>query len=249
MENTDNSQLSKKERRALKRQAKLERQANQHKSQTTRRALVWTSALGVVALVIIGLVKFGGGQPSTNTPSAPGGTPAPVTESDWTSGNKNATTTLIEYSDFECPACAAAEPTVRALREEFGERALFVYRQFPLMGHPVSRPAAAAAEAAGKQGKFWEMHDYLFSGQKAWSGNTRGAEETFKRYATELKLDINKFTEDMNSSEVKNKVQASVNEGMRAGVNSTPSFYLNGKKLDLQKFSDLTDAVRAAVQK
>ena len=91
-----------------------------------------------------------------------------VSDSDWVKGNRSAPVVLVEYSDFQCPACAASAPLVKQLTEEFGNKIAFVYRHFPLPQHKNAYPAAQAAEAAGKQGKFWEMADLIFANQTKW---------------------------------------------------------------------------------
>lgn len=150
---------------------------------------------------------------------------------DWKRGNDSAKAILIEYSDFQCPACGSYYSLVKALHEEFGDSLLVVYRHFPLSQiHANAEPACRAAEAAGKQGKFWEMHDLLFERQKEWS-NDRNAAGTFAAYATALGLDTGRFINDFNSREVKEGVAADYESGFRAGIAGTPTFFLNGKKI------------------
>jgi len=246
MESLENQNLTKKQRRELKRQAKLARRASAARGTTARTLGIWVGVLAGIALVIFGLIKLGGS--GTTNVSSTGGAPAPVTANDWVAGNATASTTLIEYSDFECPACAVAEPVAQSLRREFGSRVRFVYRYFPLAQHPVSGPSAQAAEAAGKQGKFWEMHDMLFAGQREWAGNPNGATETFTRYATSLNLAVARFKTDLESADIKQKIADQSAEGTRAGVDSTPTFFLNGKKLQLTGgFNYLRDEILTAL--
>lgn len=144
---------------------------------------------------------------------------------------------LIEYSDFQCPACSSYAELIESLEadEEFvlkvKANVAFVYRHFPLdNSHPNARVAAYAAEAAGKQDMFFEMHDLLFANQSEWSESTK-PEEMFKEYATELELDIDQFEIDSKSSEVKDRVQRDYLSGLEIDLPGTPSFYLDGYKL------------------
>ncbi|HQZ14893.1 MAG TPA: thioredoxin domain-containing protein [Acidimicrobiia bacterium] len=157
-----------------------------------------------------------------------------VNESDWQMGPASASATLVEYSDFQCPACKAYAPIVKTFVEKNKEKVKFVYRNFPLQQHQFSKQAAYFAEAAGMQGKFFEMHDKLFDGQEDWEKET-DPEKTFLSYAKELKLDIAKLQKDVDSKEVKDNVEADLASGNAAGVDSTPSFYMNGKKVESPK--------------
>jgi len=145
--------------------------------------------------------------------------------------------TLVEYSDFQCPACSSYFGLIESLNtdEDFVSNVktniALVYRHFPLdNAHPNARIAAYAAEAAGKQNKFFEMHDLLFTNQSEWSESNK-PEETFKKYASELGLNIDQFMTDINSTEVKDKVQRDYRSGLEVDVPGTPSFFLDGRKL------------------
>ena len=113
---------------------------------------------------------------------------------------------------------------------ELGEKVRFIYRHFPLRQHLNSKVAAYAAEAAGKQGQFWQMHDLLFDGQEKWA-EEKNPRDIFVEYARSLNLDIEKFKNDLNSKEIRQKVEADLQSGLKAGVNATPTFFLNGVKL------------------
>jgi len=149
----------------------------------------------------------------------------------WSPEKKNI---LIKYSDFQCPACAQYHSVVIKELEkdkEVTDKITFVYRHFPLdTAHPNAREAAYAAEAAGKQGKFYEMHDMLFDNQNTWSPMAN-PQETFISYAKELKLDEEQFKKDMTSQEVKDIVQNDFISGTEANVQGTPTFFFNGKRL------------------
>ena len=155
-------------------------------------------------------------------------------------GNKDARVVIVEFSDFQCPACKAAHPIVKRITSEYGKKILFVYRHFPLIAaHQYALKAAEAAEAAGEQGKFWEYHDLLFANQE----NLKT--EDLKKYAEELGLDLNKFNEALESGKFKDKVTGDMDDGENLGVSSTPTFFINGKKyvgvLDPEKFRGIID--------
>lgn len=174
---------------------------------------------------------------------------APLTEitvSDQIKGSQNSKIELIEYSDFQCPACAGYYPYVKEMMVEYGDKIKFAYRHFPLQQHLNAPLAARAAEAAGKQGKFWEMHDLLFENQNSWANNSK-PNDIFVGFASQLNLDVEKFQKDADSEEIKNKVGNDLKNGLKAGVNSTPTFFLNGKTLNPnamspQKLKELIDA-------
>lgn len=159
-----------------------------------------------------------------------------------TKGLENATAYLVEFSDFQCPACKAFQPTVDAILKKYPDTLLFAYRHFPLQQHQYGEPMAKLAEAAGLQGKFWEMHDWLFANQETFT--TDKIADSVKT----LGLDEVKIRADMNASSVRDKIMLDTSDGKRFGVNATPTFFLNGKKLTLSSFSDLDAAVADAVQ-
>ena len=189
-----------------------------------KKLLIW-------AAVIIGLVGATWGM--AKLASSPSGQPATlanaVSDSDWIKGNKDAEVVLVEYSDLQCPACAAYAPLVNTITEEFGDKIAFVYRHFPLPQHKQADLAARAAEAAGKQGKFWEIIDLIFVNQTSWAEKSN-ARETFVSYAQLLNLDINRFEKDLDSAELKKEVENDYLSGV-AVVNYTPTFFLNGEKI------------------
>ena len=150
---------------------------------------------------------------------------------------------IYEYSDFECPACKLFQPIVKNLKEKYKEDIAIVYRHFPLIEiHPRAFSASQAAEAAGKQGKFWEMHDLLFLRQEEWK-NSKDHKELFLKYAQEINLDLKKFEEDYESQEVKNKILMERNEALSLGLNGTPSFFVNNRLVNLKYFDDLEKEV------
>jgi protein-disulfide isomerase len=201
-----------------------------------------------VTLILILLIAVGGGSSGTDYNSGKA-TEQPISE-DWVRGNPAAKVVLIEYSDFQCPACKAYEPLLRQAESLFESNVAFVYRHFPLTQlHANADLAARASEAAGKQGKFWEMHDALFDHHDSWE-NMLNAESTFLGYAQQIGLNLDQFKSDLTSSEVKQAAADDYARGVRAGVQGTPSFILNGKLLtqnpqNLAEFKLLLDTALA----
>lgn len=159
--------------------------------------------------------------------------------------------TLTEYGDFQCPACGAYFPIVKSVRQHFGDQIKFQFRNFPLTQlHQNAMAAHRAAEAAGNQGKFFEMHDLLYQRQQAWS-STPNPGSIFEGYAQELGLDMTQFRLDVASQKTFDIINADIREGEKIGANSTPTFVLDGKKVDqnprsLDEFIKLIDdAIKA----
>lgn len=151
-------------------------------------------------------------------------------------GNPEGKVTLVEYSDFQCPACAGFYSVAKEVVETYKDDVRFEYKHFPLVNiHRNAVAAAVAAEAAGQQGKFFEFHDMLFDNQESWS-NLANPSVVFIQYAEELGLDIETFKRHLSSSVLKDKVMADFSEGRELGVAATPSFYLNGEFLDPKEF-------------
>ncbi len=244
-QNTEN--LSKKERRELKRQMKNKEAGQGKREKLIKRISLWAGVAILIASGIFAAVKFGGNAVNSNTQTA--SLTNPVSGVDWIKGNTSSKVVLIEYSDFQCPACGAYYPLVKQLGEDYKEKIQIVYRHFPLPQHSGAKPAAFAAEAAGKQGKFWEMHNMIFDNQKNWS-EKRNTEEIFASYAEKLQLDMNKYKNDISSKEIKDKVEQDYLGGIGSKVNSTPTFFLNGKTMQNPKNYDefknlIEEAIRA----
>ena len=150
-----------------------------------------------------------------------------VSNADHAQGNMDADLVIVEYGDYQCPYCGAAYPILKTLMSQFGDQIKFVFRNFPLSEmHQYARAAALAAEAAGLQGKFWEMHDAIYENQRALN------EMLLMKLAEKLQLNIPQFEEDIKSPKLAEKVDADFESGVMSGVNGTPSFYVNGKKFD-----------------
>ncbi len=144
--------------------------------------------------------------------------------------NPDAPVQIVKFSDYQCPACKFFVPIEQKIKEDYSDQVSIVTKHFPLSMHPYAHVASRSAEAARKQGKYKEMHDKIFEGQEVWSkGN---AERLFIGYAEEIGLDTEVFTADMNSAEMNQIVMEQRKEGVRMGVNATPTFYINGIKVE-----------------
>lgn len=163
-------------------------------------------------------------------------------------GSDSAKVKLVEFSDLQCPACKAAEPFVKQLVEKNKDNSFqFIYRHFPLTQHIHSKKAANFAEYAATQGKFWEVHDKLFATQEEWS-SLSDPSDYFADLGSQFGLDKNKIKEAISKSIYDQKINDDLAEGNRVGVDATPTFYLNGKKLRLQSFTGIDIEVAKALQ-
>jgi protein-disulfide isomerase len=195
--------------------------------------------LGIIGatILIIGIAVFAFSRPQK-----------PITKEELvpptaqTRGNPDASVYLVEFSDFKCPSCGDAKPIVDALVSKYQDRLLFVYRYFPLDQHPFAEMAAEAAAAAGAQGKFWEMYDLLFQNQDVLS------QEKMYELAQGLGLDMDRFDQELQDGTYRDTVLADKNEGIRLGINETPTFFLNGYKLQLTSLSDIQTEVEKLMQ-
>lgn len=164
-------------------------------------------------------------------------------------GNLNATTTLIEYLDFQCPACAAYNPLLNQIYEKYKDQIKFVVRHFPLTTiHRNAMISAIAAEAANKQGKFWEFADLLLTNQKEWE-NSRDPEKIFIRYAENLNLDIEQFKNDLkNNKDIKEKINNDIQGGNNIGINATPTFFLNNRQIQPRSYDEFVNIIENAIK-
>lgn len=185
--------------------------------------------IGVFTLVIIavGTFFFSKGQ-STQTASSSASFDEMLKNPIHTKGEATAEAKIVEFGDYQCPACGQAYPIVKKFLEEKGSKVYFVFKNFPLtQAHPNALPAARLAEAAGKQGKYFEMHDILYEKQSEWSGIADPTQK-FEEYAKGLGLNIDQLKKDMD--EAIGVINSDAALGKKAGVSSTPTFYINGKQ-------------------
>jgi len=151
----------------------------------------------------------------------------PVAGRDHIQGPIEASIALVEYGDYECPFCGEVYPVVKAIQQRLGDNLCFAFRNFPLVNmHPHAEDAAQAAEAAGAQGSFWEMHDVLFENQDALDI------EDLARYAAALSLDARRLVSEVRAGAHVARIREDFKSGVRGGVNGTPSFFINGERYD-----------------
>jgi protein-disulfide isomerase len=188
--------------------------------------------IGVVTLLLVGVAVFslGGskGLGGDEASKAPKDIKTLIRSDSHIKGPKNAKVTVVEFGDFQCPACGSAYPVVTQILGNYKDKVQFIFRNYPLPVHKNAKVAAEASEAAGAQGKFFEMYTKLYDNQKAWSESNNALDEYFVKYATDIKLDVNKFTSDVKASKYANKIQKDIDDGNAVGVSATPTFYING---------------------
>ncbi|MFI9816527.1 DsbA family protein [Saccharothrix variisporea] len=217
--------------------------------------LILTAVVVVVAAAVIGGVLL------ANRSSGTGGTaqderlvpPGAHTLSSVEGGK----VTLVEFLDYQCPACAAYYANItKKLEQDYQGRITIVTRNYPLQMHPLAQPAAKAAEAAARQGKYKEMYHALYDGYQSWavdgrdtSDDTAAATAKFEEYAKGIGLDLEKFRADVSSAEVKGVIDRDTADGQALGVDSTPTFFLNGKRFEPTggTYPDVDRELRAAI--
>jgi protein-disulfide isomerase len=178
-------------------------------------------------------------QPATN-PGVPGGEPP------HTVGPANAPAQLEEFGDFQCPPCGAFHPILEQMEREFGDKLRVTFRNYPLPNHQHAMTAAASAEAAGLQGKFWQMHKLIYEHQKDWK-DLFDARPTFQTYAEQIGLDIERFKRDVIGSVVQQRIAQDVKRGQSLGVNGTPTVFLNGREVPFESLP--ANTLRVLIQR
>ena len=163
--------------------------------------------------------------------------------------NSDAKVNIVEFGDFQCPACAAAFPIIEQLLDLYKDnpQVNFVARNFPLPQHQYALLTAESAEAAGAQGKYWEMYRLLYSNQNEWV-NSADPMSILVGYATQLKLDVNKFKAEVSANKYNSVIEQDKQDGLALGVNSTPTFFINGTRVNgVQNFADFKARVDSAL--
>lgn len=204
-----------------------------------------------ILLIFVGIVVVNNRSKSDPSSGSGNGTASATNHA---KGSNAKNVTLVEYGDFQCPVCSMYEPTVQEVYKKYQNDIKFQFRHFPLQQiHANAFAASRAAEAAGLQNKFWEMHDQLYLNQNAWS-SVSDPVSTFTQYAKNLGINTDQFKTDFNSKKVNDAVNADIAAGNKLKVSGTPTFYLNGKSLELkdlvgsdnapslEKFSEAIDA-------
>ncbi|MBJ18595.1 MAG: thioredoxin domain-containing protein [bacterium] len=159
-------------------------------------------------------------------------------------GGDDAIVTIVEWSDFQCPFCNRVTPTLAQIEKEYGDKVRFAFKHMPLSIHAQAPRAHAAAEASHRQGKFWEMHDRIFANQRDLSV------ATLDRYAREIGLDMEQYAQDVEATEVKQRIDQDMQQATKLGVTGTPSFFINGRFLSgAQPFPNFKRVIDAAIEK
>lgn len=227
-----------------------------------KRLLPFIIILGVLG-VTLGSVLYMTRSDSASTPAAnpanssssspapraqalgPVKTGVPGAEPAHTLGPANAPVRIEEFGDFECPPCALFHPILKQMHEEFGDKLHITFREFPLANHQHAIPAASAAEAAGMQGKFWEMHALIFEHQQQWKVSN-DARPIFESYARQIGLDIERYKRDVESDRVEQRIYLDGKRAHSLGVNSTPTVFLNNREVPFQSLP--ADSLRVLIQ-
>ena len=188
----------------------------------------------VIAVVILGMVGlFFATKPKEAPSSTFKGNAAQIQKDDHIRNGDGKKVTLVEYGDFQCPSCGAFYPIIKQLESSYNDQVSFIFRHFPLISiHPNAFAAARAAEAASNQGKFFEMHDKLYETQSSWGELTTNQQSLFESYAEELGLNMSQFKKDYVSQVVSDRINRDVSSAKQFDVSGTPTFILNGVKID-----------------
>ncbi len=199
------------------------------------------AVIAIIVVVFGGIVIFK--QDKAAAPSSS------VKATSHITGQGKSGVTLVEYGDFQCPFCGQYYPLVQAVKEKYDEQIHFQFRNLPLFQrHKNAIAAARAAEAADKQGKYWEMYDLLFQNQNTWS-ESNSATVQFEQYATQLGLNLATFKKDANSSEVNDIINADVDAFKKTKQPiSTPTFFLDGKKIEATSVDEFSKLIDAAIK-
>lgn len=210
---------------------------------STRAAVLATAGIVVAIAATVTVIALQNPAPASDPATMP--TSDLVDDSTHLLAEADTGVVLVEFADFQCPGCAAFHPYVEQLQTEFAGQVTFAFRHFPLPQHAHAVDAAIAAEAAGRQGLFIEMHDALFTSQAQWA-ELADASSFFRQLAGEVGLDLEQYDDDITDAALLRKVEADADAGVEAGVRSTPSFFLDGVPLQLESYDDLRDALVAA---
>ena len=209
-----------------------------------KRILTWGGFIIIIGLIVWGMIAASKKHPTTSEVAIP--LPSPVTSADWARGNPNAPVTMVEYGDFQCPACQSYYPVVEQVFAAASSTLRMIFREFPLPQHADAIPAAKAAEAAGDQGKFWDMYNLLYSNGSDWD-NLPDPTSVFVGYAQSLGLNLTQFNTDMNSTTTAQKISDSVTTGTAAGIDATPTFFINGYRIENpESYDEFIQAIQSA---
>lgn len=218
-----------------------------------KQKLILPASILIAAVLVSGALLFSK-KDSGGVPNTPPEVVEVSADNDPMLGDKDAKVMIIEFSDFQCPFCRKFwREALASIRKEYVDtgKAKLVYRDFPLSGHPAAHISAQASECAHEQGKYWEMHDKMFSEQdKQGEGTVTYGENELKKWAKEIGLNTNQFNQCLSSGKYKAEVDKDFQDGNAAGVTGTPTVYVNGKKIvGAQEFSVFKQAIEAELTK
>ena len=224
--------MTKRELKALRRLEKLDTTRVENKQNKVKWILIAGGSL--LFLAFFGFLVILAKQNNTKSEAVS------LSDAGWSKGAVGSKITLVEFADFQCPACRAYHPIVREVMSAYDGELKLIFKHFPLTSiHPNAFAAAKAAEAAGAQGKFFEYHDILYGKQDEWAGLPQLAVwDKFISYAVQLSLSEEKFKTDFENIEFENKIREQQDEGIASGVSSTPTFFLNGKIIKNPRSTD-----------
>lgn len=215
-------------------------QAAKRKEQTTQ--LMYKVGIYVVAPLFVLLLLF------TLFSQGPTYAPTEIADNDHIRGNASTPVTITVYADFQCPACAAEFQLMSRAWPSISDKAHMIFRHFPItQTHPNAWTASLYAEAAARQDRFWEMHDFLFVNQNLWAPMTN-AEEEFQNYALQLDMDVDQLQQDTRLDSVVEKVRSDQRSGNRSGVLGTPTIFINGSQVTANTVTRLVELVDSAYE-
>lgn len=211
------------------------------------KSLKLSMAMIVAVLVaLVAAVTFSRAGDEATPSDSGNGTSEPLVREDSPRLTSGKEATFVEYLDFECEACGAAHPVMTDLREKYGDDVTFVVRYLPLHGNSMN--AALAAEAAREQGEFEAMHDQLFETQGEWSHSESSKAKTFEGYAKDLGLDMEQYRADVKDPAIKKRIEQSTQDAEELGVTGTPTFFLDGEKIEPSTIGDFETKLDAAIE-
>lgn len=239
--------LTKDQKKELRKQEWQKELQKEQKNKSMKKILIWVA---VIIALVGGFWLINAATTYSPTSSSQANTALPpVSANDLAAGNKNAKVVLIEYADFQCPGCGAAYPVVKQIQKDFDGKILFVYRTFPLTQiHKNAMASSKIAVAANNQGKFWEMHDLLFANQTKWA-ELDDPTSVFMSYAKSLNLDIDKLNKDIADAKTQAFIDNTENAGTTAGVQGTPTFFLNKKQVNYTGYDGLKTLIEQELAK
>lgn len=219
----------------------------------TRNVQISIALVATFAVVLAGLLWFSrsgdGDEGASTAAGSVGAIPADVVRPDShrLSSVPDGRVTFVEFLDFECEACKAMFPVVEELRREYGDRVSFVVRYFPLPSHFNAERAARAVESAAQQGRFDQMYQRMYETQSDWGEQRTAADATFRGYAADLGLDLGAYDAAYTDPATLERIRVDIADGEALGVQGTPTFFLNGERLEPRSYDDLTGALDAAL--